>query len=187
MNIFSARSRHGFTLIEILVVMAIIGILATVGGGSYVTSRVRGRDAERKSSLGQVQRALELYYNDYGVYPQGDNAMISGCGANADEFCDWGGEFSDANNVYMGQLPSDPREPARQYAYETSSDGQKYRLYAVLENTRDLATDLNGDGTSGDSFNGTPGIGDGTQKTCGTIQCNYGVSSSSTNMSEVLE
>lgn len=169
---FTRRSA-GFTLVEILVVMAIIGILATIGTSSFLTSRLRGRDAERKSSLGQVQRAVEAYYNDYNRYP-------------ADGEFDWGEPFVDDNDtVYMATVPADPREPDQVYFYEVSTDGQKYRLYARLENTLDLSTDLNDDGTSGDSYDGSHG--DGTPKTCGSgIYCNYGVSSSSTNMTEGL-
>jgi len=63
-------SKKGFTLIEILVVVAIIGLLASivlVGLGSF---RARGRDARRIADLREVQNALELYYTKYSSYPQ---------------------------------------------------------------------------------------------------------------------
>lgn len=164
-------NNQGFTLVEILVVMAIIGILATIGTNSFLISRLRGRDAERKSSLGQIQRSFEMYYNDYNRYPA------------PTEFT-WGGVFEDANNVYMAMVPDDPRSPNSQYFYEVSTDGQRYRLYARLENTQDLVTDLNGDGEPGDEYDGT--VGDGQPKNCGSFLCNYGISSMTTNMTEAL-
>ena len=61
--------KKGFTLIELLVVIAILGLLATVGLSSFRTSQLKGRDSKRKSNLSQIQKALEMYYNDYGQYP----------------------------------------------------------------------------------------------------------------------
>jgi type II secretion system protein G len=164
----NARARRGFTLIELLVVMAIMAILTGVVGGSFLTSRIRARDADRKSSISQMQKALELYYNDYNAYPDSANGIIDG---NA-----WGGEFARDNNTFMAQLPSDSQEPTRQYFYETDSTGRKYRLYTRLENLQDPVTDLNDDGTAGDEY---------TDKTCGTLLCNYGASSPSTTMTEI--
>jgi prepilin-type N-terminal cleavage/methylation domain-containing protein len=59
----------GFTLIELLVVIALIGILASVILVSLNSARGKGRDAYRASTIAELQKALELYYNDYGVYP----------------------------------------------------------------------------------------------------------------------
>ncbi|MGB9706948.1 MAG: type IV pilin protein, partial [Microgenomates group bacterium] len=63
------KPKFGFTLIELLVAVAILGILATVGLGSFQSSQMKGRDARRKSDLSQIQKALEMYYNDKGAYP----------------------------------------------------------------------------------------------------------------------
>jgi|SRR3989344_4546994 len=61
--------KKGFTLIEILIVVAIIALLATivlVGVGSF---RSRGRDARRISDLNNVRNVLELYFSKEGSYP----------------------------------------------------------------------------------------------------------------------
>ena len=62
--------KHGFTLIEILIVVAIIGILATIGLVSFMTSLRRARDAKRISDIKAMQTAMEQYYSDHDyAYP----------------------------------------------------------------------------------------------------------------------
>jgi len=67
----------GFTLIELLVVIAIIGILSSVVLSSLNSARAKARDAKRLSDMHQMQVALELYHNSFGVYPYSD---FAGCG-----------------------------------------------------------------------------------------------------------
>ncbi len=168
--------RKGFTLIEILVVMAIISVMVGMVGGNFLTSRLRSRDAERKNALSQISKALELYYNDYNKYAESINGQVNGIG--------WGNTFIDANNtVYMKQIPSDSRAPSQQYYYETDSTQTKYRLYTRLENEQDLDTDLDGDGNPGNEYDGS--VGDGGAKSCGTKNCNFGLASPNSNMTEI--
>ena len=56
--------KKGFTLVELLIVMAIISILATLIVGGFRSSQMRGRDGARKSDLKQISNALELFYSD---------------------------------------------------------------------------------------------------------------------------
>lgn len=60
---------RGFTLIEILVVVSIIGILAALLLSNMVGVRERAADARLKSNLKQMATALRLYYNDNQTYP----------------------------------------------------------------------------------------------------------------------
>ena len=62
---------NGFTLIEILVVVAIVGILVTIVVSNFVGIRINARDARRKAELAQIQKALELYKSDQSpqAYP----------------------------------------------------------------------------------------------------------------------
>lgn len=156
--LFNKEKTHGFTLIELLVVIAIVGIISTIGLGSYRSSQAKSRDARRKSDLENIQKALEMYQNDHGVYPLTHN------------FPSWGSEFKDQKNtIYMKELPKDPVE--NQNYFYISEDGTSYKLYAKLENTNDLCFRSNQTFCKLEGFNGT---------NCGTGKCNYGVSSSNT-------
>ena len=63
------NTKKGFTLIELLVVIAIIGILSSVVLASLSTARQKSRDAKRISDVGQIQLALELFFDATQSYP----------------------------------------------------------------------------------------------------------------------
>lgn len=157
------RSRAaGFTLVEILVSIVIISTIMLFAMGNFLTSLARSRDGERKSDLGQVARAVELYYNDHGEYPVSNVAgEIVGCGGNP---CAWGEEFADANGtMYMVSLPVDPRPGLSEYFYD--SDGTFFQVYTRLERTDDPEVP---------KLSGNPanyGVD------CGNLECNFGLSS----------
>jgi prepilin-type N-terminal cleavage/methylation domain-containing protein len=137
-----------FTLIELLIAMAIIGILATIGLGSFRTAQMRGRDAARKSDLKQISNALELYFSDHNTYPM-DSSVVSDSG-----------EFTDGETTYLKVIPHDPAGGT--YVYQISSTGNKYRLFARLENTEDK--NINPDITV----------------SCGSSTCNFSITSPNT-------
>lgn len=60
----------GFTLIELLVVISVIGLLASVILISLNSARAKARDTRRKADIRQMATALELYFDQFGYYPQ---------------------------------------------------------------------------------------------------------------------
>lgn len=137
--------KRGFTLIELLVVIAIIGVLSSVVMASLNTARIKSRDAARISQLGQIRAALELYYLDYGYYPQ------SGCGWDCNGYrysyisTSWDAFRADLA-PYMSQVPVDPTNTgcppwgANCYSYSYGNVARdaatpQYDLTAQLEDT----------------------------------------------------
>jgi prepilin-type N-terminal cleavage/methylation domain-containing protein len=64
------KSHKGFTLIEILVVIAIIGLLTSIIIVNIRQATTKARDAKRISEIRQIRLAIELYYDAMGYYPQ---------------------------------------------------------------------------------------------------------------------
>lgn len=163
------QSQRGFTFMEIMIVMVLLGILVTMVTGSFTSSSRRGRDNRRKSDLHNIQTALEAYMSDKGVYPESSvDGEIVGCGFSGSEICGWGMAFVDQNDtVYMVKLPDDPVSAQRYYYVSTPTS---YYLYAKLENIHDDGDGVNQSGYSGIICN-----------TDGVTECTYGISS--TNVS----
>jgi len=132
---------QGFTLVELLVVMAIISILATVMLSGFRSSQRRSRDAVRKSDLEQIGKALELFYSDYEFYPPASGGKINACPySSPPALCTWGandetGKMTDGKTIYFRELPEDPGK--YQYYYKTLHSNTAFQLYAHLENTED--------------------------------------------------
>jgi prepilin-type N-terminal cleavage/methylation domain-containing protein len=68
---FKTNTKKGFTLIEILVVVAIISILASVVVAALVDARAGARNSKRNELARQYVTSLGLYYGEYGSYPTG--------------------------------------------------------------------------------------------------------------------
>ena len=82
------RAQHGFTMIEIMVVMALIVILASMGLVQYRQSIIRSQEAVLKEDLFRMRDAIDQYYADKNQYPSALESLVS--------------------DGYLRQLPKDP-------------------------------------------------------------------------------
>lgn len=64
-----SRRAHGFTLIEMVVVMATIGLLLAIALPRYLDTLERGKEQVLQQNLVQLREALDKYYGDNGKYP----------------------------------------------------------------------------------------------------------------------
>jgi general secretion pathway protein G len=132
-----ATSKAGFTLVELLLVIAIIGILASVISVNFVGIRQRARDSQRKSDIRQIQSAVELYRVDNGSYP----VRTSTYRINSGSTCPAVEAFIDSGTTYMSKVPCDPSGSsgynAGNYYYSSDASGTTYLMSSCLENAND--------------------------------------------------
>jgi len=72
----SSRAQRGFTLIEMLVVVALIGILATVAVGQYQRSIVKAKEAALRENLFVMRSQINIYFSDKGEYPMDLQTLV---------------------------------------------------------------------------------------------------------------
>lgn len=101
--------RAGFTLIEMLIVVAIVGLLSSAVLVGLEDARERARDSRRIADLRAVQNGLEVFYSQNQFYPR------------------------DAYDAIDERLPRDPQGGQYQYIRKSS---QSYVAGACLENQR---------------------------------------------------
>ena len=63
-------NKKGFTLIELMIVIAIIGILAAIAIPQFAAYRVKSYNSAAQADLRNAKTNLEAFYADYQVYPQ---------------------------------------------------------------------------------------------------------------------
>lgn len=132
---YIADTKKGFTIIELLVVVAIIAMLSSIVFIYLTDTQMKARDSLRIQHAKQIEHALELYYTQHGRYPARDTGSTSedACGGvpsygNAR----WCSLFTDLE-PYLDPLPIDPRGPQPTYRYYYDSDsGDSYQSYGFM-------------------------------------------------------
>lgn len=120
----SHRNILGFTLIEIMITIALMGVLAISAFGTYVSSLKRGRDAKRKSDLSNIQTSLEQFYTICGQkYPTPAGAFYTSV------VC------TEASSSILPTVPMDPNNNAYTCPTPaaTSCAASGYTICATLE------------------------------------------------------
>ena len=148
---------RGFTLIEVLVVIAIISLLSSVVFVSLSQARVKARDSKRVQDLVQLRNALELYYSKNGRYPprvSSGGAFVADCwdcsngtevceGENCNSFHFDGNRLADLKD-YLDPRPTDPLEVGNKcgYWYLTNDAGTDYKVGTLTraENVKNIPT-----------------------------------------------
>lgn len=159
------RTKRGFTMIELLVVTAIIGILILVVIAWLLGNVGKARDAERKTDLDRIKIAFEDYYTDYRCYPPAD--VLENCASQ---------DFS----PYLQSVPCDPVSGDPYVYVPLDSNGcAGYRVYAELQNLRDPAiAKLDCDTSCGCGYGETLNYGVSAGVTVATGTCEVAASPS---------
>ena len=140
------KKNKGFTLIEILIVVAIIGIIGTLAVLAVNSARSKQRDATRLANVRQLQSALEDYFNETNQYPTGElmplgDSSISRClgttGFHGDCSTDSATIIRSVPNTYEAGLSGIVTcgNPARNaFCYTQMKNGTSYVIHFELEN-----------------------------------------------------
>ena len=127
---FGMTEKQGFTMVELIVVIAIIGIISTIAMIAVGHARAKARDTRRLNDIDQIQTALLLFYRDQNRFPSSDEFVVGNSLA----------LVSGSNTTtYMTQIPSSPT-PAdgtcnnndNYYRYIPSSNQKQYVIYYCL-------------------------------------------------------
>ncbi len=115
------RKKHpsGFTLLELVIVVVVVGILGFLIIPQLATGPARARDSQRKIDLRNIKTALENYYNEQGTYPTALGVLETG------------------SVPYIKTLPTDPKTHQNYTYITTGNPPTGFILQTSLENKSD--------------------------------------------------
>lgn len=132
-KIKTCMNKRGFTIIELMITVVLIGFLATVGVTNYITIQQKARDGQRKADIAKMQSALEFYRSDQSIYKQQGSSpyRLNGTACNTSE------ALTSGSITYLQKIPCDPSGTSvfnsGNYYYYTQTSGTYYTFIACLE------------------------------------------------------
>lgn len=140
-------NKLGITKIEILIVSLIIGLLGLTAVVAVSTARSRTRDAIRLSDIRQVQAGLELYFNDFNMYPEELGIPLGTASTRCLSEAGFAASCTPSvETVYLDAVASTPRQGLKKLtscgsetnAYCYLGTNGEYRIQFELENNNPL-------------------------------------------------
>ncbi|MFO7534120.1 MAG: type II secretion system protein [Kiritimatiellia bacterium] len=132
-------NKRGFSLLELIVVMAVVGLLASLTLPTLVAAREKARVAKVKVELRQIELALESYYESHACYPP---VRVSCNSSERDHWCQLppelaqGGFLSGSLKKGLSSALEDPFNPGHTYKYAAigpySLNGARQEEYFAL-------------------------------------------------------
>jgi prepilin-type N-terminal cleavage/methylation domain-containing protein len=145
---------RGFTLLELLMVILIIGLLVAIVMGYLGESRARGRDALRIGTVKELQKAIELYKENNGHYPALVNPASDARSTQTGATCidgttgdaNWCALIAAIQPYYPGGIDDPTGTGYYSYYYDADgTDPQMYGLMTILESSSNASL-ANNDG-----------------------------------------
>ncbi len=117
------RKRQGFTLVELMVVIVIIGLLATVVVINVLPSQDRAMVGKARADISVLEQAIETYRLDNLTFPEDLNALVTAPAnlAQPERYRQGG---------YIRRLPEDPWGNPYQYRRQSAHGGQ-FDVYSL--------------------------------------------------------
>jgi len=105
--------QRGFTMIELVVVMAVLGLLLSIAMPRYLASLERGREQVLSHNLAQLREAIDRFYGDRGAYPERLEDLVE--------------------RRYLRAMPLNPFTQAADWALIPPPAGAKGSVYDIAE------------------------------------------------------
>ena len=123
------KTKRGFTLIELMIVVSIIGILAAIAAPNYQWGIIRAKEAVLRENLYMMRSTIDQFYADQGKYPDSLQEMV------------------DNKNKYLTVVPKDPFTKAADWVIEPPPQIEGQEVKGAVYNVHSASTLVGSNGT----------------------------------------